>query len=242
MKGRLLVLIGIFAANFIGSRFVFADGGDATLIHACVAKNGTLRLVSSTTVCGHNETASHWPTSARILTDEGRITNTENKNTSQDSLISALQTKNTQQDGAISALQNSDRTACIIKDSLGKVVGDKSDCHAALKEINGIWIYINVAPNGFVVGGDLFFTDESCSGQSYLQATNSLVQLNVAFDGRYLLYPNLHAAETITGRIMYNFHFSSSLCIGLHTEQLVFWPTAKYDTAPLGLVPPFHLE
>lgn len=39
-----------------------ADGGQVTLIHACVKKaNGTLRIVSPTGRCKNTETAVHWP-------------------------------------------------------------------------------------------------------------------------------------------------------------------------------------
>jgi hypothetical protein len=82
-----------------------ADGGDSSLIHACVAKDGTMRIVSATTACKSNETALHWATLERIVADETRITDTENTNASQNTAIAAIQTKNSQQDAAIAALQ-----------------------------------------------------------------------------------------------------------------------------------------
>ncbi|MGE5218154.1 MAG: hypothetical protein ACM3SP_14225 [Chloroflexota bacterium] len=83
-----------------------ADGGDASLIHACVAKDGTMRIVSATTACKNNEIALHWATLGRIVADETRITNTENTNASQNTAIAAIETINSQQDAAIAALQS----------------------------------------------------------------------------------------------------------------------------------------
>ena len=39
---------------------VFSHGGDAALIHSCVAKDGTLRIVGATTTCKSQETALDW--------------------------------------------------------------------------------------------------------------------------------------------------------------------------------------
>lgn len=69
-----LSVLGI-ALNVTFATRVFADGGDATLIHGCVDKNGTTRIVTPATACKTNETATHWLTVARIVTDETRITN-----------------------------------------------------------------------------------------------------------------------------------------------------------------------
>jgi len=43
-----------------------ADGGDTSLIHACVAKDGTIRIVSPSTSCENNETPLHWVSVMRV--------------------------------------------------------------------------------------------------------------------------------------------------------------------------------
>jgi hypothetical protein len=44
-----------------------ADGGDTTVIHACVNNSdGSVRIVGPNVVCRANHTALHWPTVARI--------------------------------------------------------------------------------------------------------------------------------------------------------------------------------
>ena len=128
MKLGRFIGLGIFALflNLPVTTSVVADGGDTTLIHGCVAKDGTTTIVSPTTSCKKNDTPRHWPTDARIIADETRITNTENKNTAQDSSISAIQTKNNQQDAAITTLQGQvggGSSGLVVKDSLGQVVG-----------------------------------------------------------------------------------------------------------------------
>ena len=39
---------------------VFSHGGETALIHSCVAKDGTLRIVGATTTCKSQETALDW--------------------------------------------------------------------------------------------------------------------------------------------------------------------------------------
>jgi hypothetical protein len=52
----------ITAAFVVGSAaaIVLSHGGDATLIHACVAKDGTIRIVGATVTCRGQETALDW--------------------------------------------------------------------------------------------------------------------------------------------------------------------------------------
>jgi len=170
MKLRDLLAILTVTVIISGNGSAFADGGDATLIHACVAKNGTMRLVSPTTACKNNETASHWPSAARAVTDEGRITNTETKNTSQDSSISAIQTKNTQQDAAIAALQGQvGGGSPVLVDRNAKVVGtysyDSIYGNQVSIPVNGFVVtFIGVNISGFA-GGTIYFTTPDCSGQ-----------------------------------------------------------------------------
>lgn len=71
MKIGLATLAALtFILNAVAVR---ADGGDGSLIHACVAKDGTMRIVSATTACKSNETALHWASIARIVADETAI-------------------------------------------------------------------------------------------------------------------------------------------------------------------------
>ena len=89
-----------------------ADGGDTSLIHACVAKDGTMRIVSATTACKNNETALHWATAARVsaieatdASQDSAISATQSTNAAQDSAITAIRAKNDEQDATIAALQ-----------------------------------------------------------------------------------------------------------------------------------------
>lgn len=51
----VLALAGVMPA-------VYADGGDSTLIHACVNKSsGEIKIVGADASCKKNETALHWP-------------------------------------------------------------------------------------------------------------------------------------------------------------------------------------
>ncbi|MDZ4341523.1 MAG: hypothetical protein U1E51_03695, partial [Candidatus Binatia bacterium] len=110
---------------------VFAHGGDTTLVHGCVNNFlSTVRAVGPNTTCNNLETPRHWPTEARIVTDETRRTNTKNKNTTQDSAISSIQNSITEQDTAIAALQGQGgggSSGLVAKDSLGQVVGKVLD-------------------------------------------------------------------------------------------------------------------
>lgn len=92
MKTLLLSTVtALWLALFIALPItVHADGGDTTLIHSCVAKDGTMRIVSATTTCKNNETPLHWATVARVTT-------IETKNTTQDGQIATAQSTNTTQ-------------------------------------------------------------------------------------------------------------------------------------------------
>ena len=52
----------IAACAFVGATasLVWGHGGDQTKIHSCVARDGTLRIVSATTTCRSAETALDW--------------------------------------------------------------------------------------------------------------------------------------------------------------------------------------
>ena len=53
------------ALSVLFSPLLFADGGDPTLIHACVKKNnGQLRIVQPGETCLPSESSLHWPAAA----------------------------------------------------------------------------------------------------------------------------------------------------------------------------------
>jgi hypothetical protein len=172
-----LAIVGI-ALSLTHNAPVFADGGDTTLIHGCVAKDGTTRIVSATTACKNNETPRHWPTDARIIADETRITNTETTNTNQNTAITAIQTKNTQQDADIAALQGQvgGGSGLVVKDSLGQVVGKVWDLASLgfvtlFRQIGNTPTLIRVFPDRFHVGGVSFvYTASDSTGTRYIQS------------------------------------------------------------------------
>lgn len=206
MKIGRLIGLSLLALSLIPSiaTAVFADGGDTTLIHGCVAKDGTTRVVSPTTACKNNETPRHWPTEARIVADETRITNTENTNTTQDSSISAIQTKNTQQDADIAALQGQGgggSGGLVVKDSLGQVVGKVASGAVNTSQVNVFRLLgntplgITVASAGVVINQfgvvNFGYTTNNCTGTRYLfsQTVNSFSEIFQSTDDQTLYYP-----------------------------------------------------
>jgi hypothetical protein len=204
--GRIigLSLLALSLSPSIATK-VLADGGDATLIHGCVAKDGTTRIVSPTTGCKNNETPRHWPTEARIVTHETRITNTENKNTTQDAAISAIQTKNNQQDADITALQGQvggGSSGLIVKDSLGQVVGKYLDGTRIFLKIGTDSLAGFVQSSGFVNNGVVSFlhTTNDCSETRYLFSDRSFGSFTdpiFSFDGQTGYYATLPAQELL---------------------------------------------
>lgn len=125
----ITTVTALWLALFVGLPIAAqADGGDTTLIHACVAKDGTMRIVSTSTTCKNNETALHFPS-------VGRVTTIESKNASQDTAITGVQNKNTSQDTAISNLQAKDNS---------------QDAAIAAAGGGGVGVYVDT--NGTVVG------------------------------------------------------------------------------------------
>jgi hypothetical protein len=150
MKTTHLVATASFALALalLKTGTVHGDGGDTTLIHACVAKDGIMRIVSPTTTCKSSETPLHWATLARV----GAI---ESKNGVQDSSITALQSslgaiesKNAAQDssitthtGQISSLQSQINA---VATSLQDQINDQASELAALESIpTAITAYTN---------------------------------------------------------------------------------------------------
>jgi hypothetical protein len=152
MKIGWIIGLGVLASSLnlsIAAR-VFADGGDTTLIHGCINNNTkATRIVGANANCQNNETARHWPTAARIVADETRITNTENKNTAQDSAIAAIAALQGQGGGGISGL--------VVKDSLGQIVGRLVDQTTAFLKIGNIPIFLQVNAAGFSAFGGVYF-------------------------------------------------------------------------------------
>ena len=62
MLSHRRLAVATAAALVVGSTasIVLSHGGDATLIHACVAKDGTIRIVGAATTCKSQETALDW--------------------------------------------------------------------------------------------------------------------------------------------------------------------------------------
>ena len=92
MKTLLLAMVTALGFAILAALpiTVHADGGDTTVIHACVLnKDGSTRIVSATTTCKNNETPLHWANVARV---------------------SAIETKNTTQDGQIATAQSTNTT------------------------------------------------------------------------------------------------------------------------------------
>jgi hypothetical protein len=57
----------LLSALFSGATFVGTDGGDSSLMHACVTDKGSVRIVHPHDVCASKETPLHWPaTSTRF--------------------------------------------------------------------------------------------------------------------------------------------------------------------------------
>jgi hypothetical protein len=238
---------------------VYADGGDTTLIHGCIAKDGTTRVVSPTTACKSNETPTHWPTAARIVTDETRITNTENKNITQDSAITAIQTKNTQQDTAITTLQGQVGGASgglVVKDSLGAVVGKVLDFGGfrVLVKIGNEALAIDlVGPNGFAINSSadnpqfLFgYTTNNCSGTRYFffsRSNGNFTEYVTTSDGQTGYYTPLAAQELLIQSFERVPEFSGvGHCDNSFTPSLSFVAIpATVNLSTLG-TPPFHLE
>jgi hypothetical protein len=51
----------VMATLFVGvAAIVWGHGGDTSLIHACVAKDGTIRIIGANVTCKGNETALDW--------------------------------------------------------------------------------------------------------------------------------------------------------------------------------------
>ena len=167
--------LALFAALPIS---VQADGGDTTLIHACVAKDGTMRIVSATTTCKTSETPLHWVNVARVsaiesknTTQDSSISAVQTKNASQDTSISAIQTKDTQQDAAIQALQGQTGGGLRVVDSLGQEVGPLISSGFAGVKIGNLVAVVNITPDSIQDNAaflNFFHTSTNCSGTRYL--------------------------------------------------------------------------
>lgn len=67
LKRRLVVCLGVILPAFVGawagmtaSEIVNAHDGDGSLIHACVGKNGGIRIISANDSCRTNSTPLDW--------------------------------------------------------------------------------------------------------------------------------------------------------------------------------------
>ena len=190
----------------------------------------------------------HWATSARIVTDEGKITAAENKNTTQDSSISAIQTKNTQQDAAIAALQGQvGGGSPVLVDSNAKVVGtysyDSQYGNQVSIPVNGFVVsFTGVNINGFG-GANIFFTTPDCSGQPLVAvgvtaggpATDlSRTGFWINGVGYFPVDPFVLASNT------FNSTKSSGGTCSTFSGQIGLTLASTIDLS--GFTPPFHVE
>ena len=153
---------------------VQADGGDTTLIHACVAKDGTMKIVGANTTCKGNETPLHWANVARVsaietknTTQDGLIATAQSTNTTQNSAISALQAKDTSPDDAIAAAGGGSNGP-VVKDSLNQVIGKMIDIQNVFRLVGNNPLALPVSSQGFLPTGVVFYyITTDCTGTPY---------------------------------------------------------------------------
>jgi len=206
MKTFLLTTVTtLWLALFIALPLtVHADGGDTTVIHACVLnKDGSMRIVSATTTCKGSETPLHWVNVARVSAIETKNTNqdssisaAQSKNTAQDSSISAIQTKDTQQDGAISALQGQTGGGFKVVDGNSNILGSLFKFEPSLAGVaivsNGVAVFIQADING--VGPSpvqFYYTSTDCSGPRLMPDARDLIRFGTAFEGNLVFLPEI---------------------------------------------------
>ncbi len=135
---------------------------------------------------------------------------------------------------------------CSVVDSVGQLVGEKSDCYAAIRKINGTWVYIPVSRNGILkTTGTAYFTDVSCQGQRYLFSSldNSMIEYASWFDGQLLHYPS--GVDGINAEQIQSYSSSdgSSPCRPISfTSPYLLTGETTVDVSTFGLVPPFTLK
>ena len=261
MKIGWIIGLGVLASSLnlsIAAR-VFADGGDTTLVHGCVNNNTkATRIVGANANCQNNETTRHWPTAARIVADETRITNTETTNTNQNTSITAILTKNTQQDAAIATLQGQvggGSGGLVVKDSLGQVVGKVSDNagQTIFFKIGNDPLTTSVTGKGFLstIGTFSFYhTTNDCSGTRYFLSERShngnFTEFVQTIDGQTGYYASQPAQELLIQSIENNVPDPGFLGVGdcdnFFAPGLIFLATpATINLNSLG-TPPFRLE
>jgi hypothetical protein len=80
MKTRWLIAVtGGLWIGFAAVSVLYAQGGDPSLVHACIASNGGVRIVAPTDICKKNETAMEWRASLapkRFIDNGETITDT----------------------------------------------------------------------------------------------------------------------------------------------------------------------
>ena len=186
-------IIGLAAlvvlANLGMPTVVFAHGGDATLIHACVNnKNKIPRIVDANVVCASNETSRHWAAASRTVSGESRITDTETKNLDQDTAIAALQA------------QSGTGNAFVVKDSLDQVVGRYAPDYTYQVNVYRLFgdklVGMLVSQHYFVALGVTFaYTTPDCSGTAYMFPTHFLFEVLSTADGVTGYYPGSQVQE-----------------------------------------------
>jgi len=244
LKTRILFAI-VFVVGVI---LTFPQFAKADII-ACVAKDGTVRIVASATSCLKNETALTWPATARIVTDENRISNTESTNTAQDSAISAIQQKNTQQDAAISVLQQQGSGGgVVVKDSQGQTVGKWLQPQLVFLPVGNDPLAFRVDSQGFAKNfGTIYYATPDCSGTIYgypNRALGGLYEEVISIDGLTGYFPTLSLQQVTIQSYRRASNEKGALdfsCQPIDFSDMLGAVTTL-DLSWLGYVPPFHLE
>lgn len=185
-RSRALAVVAVIASLAMPTE-VFAHGGDATLVHACVnTSTKATRIVGKNVACASNETPYHWANAARTVAGENRIKALEDS-----------------QGGAVSAL--------VIKDSQDQVVGKFLLVNGqgyALRKFGNTMVALGIYGTNFFGGFALvyYYTTPDCSGTAYLQSEirNGLIfEIIETPDNITGYYPQLPAQQLIVGSYQY---------------------------------------
>ncbi len=252
MKTFLFATVTALALTLIAALpiAVQADGGDTSLIHACVAKDGTMKIVGANTTCKGNETPLHWVNVTRVsaietknTTQDGQIATAQSTNTTQNTAISALQAKDSSQDTAIAAAGGGSNGIVIIKDSLGQVIGKNIDGQFVLRMVGNNPLQLEVQGAGFVQRGvQLLYTTTDCTGTPYYFAfttSGTLFNFVQTLDGQTGYYTDI-GTQNVTIRSFGNLPDPPASC---QPADIGDAPVASVLTIDLTVfVPPFHAE
>lgn len=196
-----------------------ADGGDTSLIHACVAKDGTIRIVSTTTACKSNETALHWATEARVSAIEAKNATQDSTDASLNSTISAIQIKNNEQDGAIATLQ----------------AGINLTGGAVIIPPNAPYVFGNRVSVSFTSSSTVYDTDSYVGVNQFVIPESGIYLLTMrglnALDGSFLaLYYSVNNGNDVEICFSLGANGAWALCSGSELLNLNAGDTVKFAT------------